>query len=592
MTGCISSRLARPPRFGLIYRHRLLLWLGLALLLSLMTLPASAAKLTYQVKGLKGDNKDNVEAYLNALPTYQERQYRTARGKIADSVQKALQVYGYYQPNIKVSRDKKNPAKVVITVEKGKPVIVSRLDILLAGDAGNDERYSELLDKLPFKEGDTLNHAKYESIKADLGSLGLARGYFDATLSKSQVKVFPDKGTAEIFILFESGRRYRFGEIRYDATPDALRLIRPLITIQNGDPYLAIRLAEMSQDVSSTKLFRQVDIKPVLSEASNGRVPIAVTLSNRFNHEIEAGVGYATDVGARMSATWEKPWINRYGHRLFATAKVSAPEAELSADYQIPVGNPLRDYYSIQSGYQYKDNNDTRADLTTLGVHRWTLRPESWDRDVFIRLEHEVYTQGRDKGQTLLLIPGVSWSRLRVRGALLPDWGDRQQLTLEFSEPSWGSDLSFMRVWGRSKWLRTLADDHRFLIRAEQGAIIGDSFSAVPPSLRFFTGGDQTVRGFGYETLSPTGADGKLTGGRYTSAASLEYNYRFSEKWLGALFVDGGTSTLDYSEPWKIGTGAGVRWVTPIGQVRVDLAVGVSEEDKPLRLHFALGPEL
>ncbi|MGL5505051.1 MAG: autotransporter assembly complex protein TamA, partial [Aeromonas veronii] len=170
--------------------------------------------------------------------------------------------------------------------------------------------------------------------------------------------------------------------------------------------------------------------------------------------------------------------------------------------------------------------------------------------------------------------------------------GDRQQLTLEFSDARWGSDISFMRVWGRSKWLRTLGDNHRFLMRAEQGAIIGDSFSLVPPSLRFFTGGDQTVRGFGYESISPTGPDGKLTGGRYTSVASLEYNYRFSEKWLGAMFVDGGTSTTDYSEPWKIGTGVGVRWVTPIGQVRLDLAVGVSEEDKPLRLHFALGPEL
>nr|WP_324009167.1 autotransporter assembly complex family protein [Aeromonas dhakensis] len=566
--------------------------MGLSLCLLLFVTPAMAAKLTYQIKGLKGENKDNVEAYLNALPVYQERQYRPARPKITESVQKALQVYGYYQPKITLSRDKKTPSKVIIEVDPGKPVIISRLDILLEGDAGSDELYSELLDKLPLKEGDPLNHGKYESIKADLGSLGLARGYFDAKISKSQVKVFPDQGTAEIYILFRSGPRYHFGEIRYDTTPEALRLIRPLINIKSGDPYLAIRLAEMSQDVSSTKLFKQVDIKPLISQAEHNRVPVQVTLSNRVDHEIETGIGYATDVGPRMSATWEKPWVNRYGHRLNATAKVSQPEAELSFDYQIPVGNPLRDYYSLQAGYQYKDNNDTRSDLTTFSVHRWKRRPESWDRDVFIRLENEVYTQGADEGNSLLLIPGVSWSRLRVRGGLVPDWGDRQQLTLEFSDPYWGSDISFVRVWGRSKWLRTLGEDHRFLLRAEQGAIIGDSFSLVPPSLRFFTGGDQTVRGYGYETISPRGSDGKLLGGRYVSVASAEYNYRFSDKWLGALFVDSGTATVDYSEPWKIGTGVGVRWVTPIGQVRLDLAVGISEDEKPLRLHFALGPEL
>ncbi len=472
MTGCnplLPAGISPPARAF----RRGLRALGLSLCLLLFVTPAMAAKLTYQIKGLKGENKDNVEAYLNALPVYQERQYRPARAKITESVQKALQVYGYYQPKITLSRDKKAPAKVIIEVEPGKPVIISRLDILLEGDASSDELYSELLDKLPLKEGDPLNHGKYESIKADLGSLGLARGYFDAKISKSQVKVFPDQGTAEIYILFRSGPRYHFGEIHYDATPEALRLIRPLINIKSGDPYLAIRLAEMSQDVSSTKLFKQVDIKPLISQAEGNRVPVQVTLSNRVDHEIETGIGYATDVGPRMSATWEKPWVNRYGHRLNATAKVSQPEAELSFDYQIPVGNPLRDYYSLQAGYQYKDNNDTRSDLTTLSVHRWKRRPESWDRDVFIRLENEIYTQGADEGNSLLLIPGVSWSRLRVRGGLVPDWGDRQQLTLEFSDPYWGSDISFVRVWGRSKWLRTLGEDHRFLLRAEQGAIIG-----------------------------------------------------------------------------------------------------------------------
>ncbi|HEH9396974.1 MULTISPECIES: autotransporter assembly complex protein TamA [Aeromonas] len=591
MTGCNPPLPAGISPPGRAFRRGLRA-LGLSLCLLLVVTPAMAAKLTYQIKGLRGDNKSNVEAYLNALPVYQERQFRPARAKITESVQKALQVYGYYQPKITLSRDKQTPSKVVIEVDPGKPVIISRLDILLEGDAGSDEVYSELLDKLPLKEGDALNHGKYESIKADLGNLGLARGYFDAKISKSQVKVFPDQGTAEIFILFRSGPRYHFGEIHYDATPEALRLIRPLINIKRGDPYLAIRMAEMSQDVSSTKLFKQVDIKPMISQAEGNRVPVQVTLSNRVDHEIETGVGFATDVGPRMSATWEKPWVNRYGHRLNATANVSAPQADLSFDYQIPVGNPLRDYYSLQTGYRYTNNNDTRSDLATFSVHRWTRRPETWDRDVFIRLENESYVQGKDEGNSLLLIPGVSWSRLRVRGGLVPDWGDRQQLTLEFSDPYWGSDISFMRVWGRSKWLRTLGDDHRFLLRAEQGAIIGDSFSLVPPSLRFFTGGDQTVRGYGYETISPRDSDGKLLGGRYVSAASAEYNYRFSDKWLGALFVDGGTATEDYSEAWKIGTGVGVRWVTPIGQVRLDLAVGISEEDKPLRLHFALGPEL
>ena len=169
---------------------------------------------------------------------------------------------------------------------------------------------------------------------------------------------------------------------------------------------------------------------------------------------------------------------------------------------------------------------------------------------------------------------------------------DRQLLTTEFSDPTWGSDSSFVRVWGRTKWLRSPWAGQRLIARAEQGVIWGDDLESIPPSLRFFTGGDQTVRGFSYQSLSPSDQAGLLTGGKYTTVLSLEYALPVAEKWRLATFVDTGTATNTYDEPWKIGTGLGARWMTPIGQVRLDLAFGVSETHVPMRLHFALGPEL
>ncbi|WP_437125704.1 autotransporter assembly complex protein TamA [Aeromonas diversa] len=563
-----------------------------ALAMLLLAPSLAAAELTYRVEGLKGEAKENVQTYLKGLPTYQERQYRAAREKIREATRKGLQALGYYSPKIRLVLDPDRAGRVRVLIKPGEPVVVRHLDILLRGAAAHDEAYSRLLDSLPLKEGKPFHHGHYESIKGSLGNLGLARGYFDARIVKSQVRVMPDQQAADILIVYDSGLRYHYGPISYEATPEAVNLIRPLIRIKTGEPYQALTLAEMSQDISSTGLFRETDIRPKLADAANGVVPMQVTLSPREKHEVELGLGFSTDEGPRMSASWEKPWVNRYGHRLKSDIKISQPKAELSLDYQIPVGNPLQDYYSVLGGFKHEDKNDTRSDLTTVGVHRWKKRPDGWDRDVYLRLLYEDYEQGEDSGHSLLLLPGVSWSRLRLRGTLLPDWGDRQQLLVEGSATEWGSDTSFMRVWGRSKWLRTLADDHRFLFRAEQGAIIGDSFSEVPASLRFFTGGDQTVRGYDYETISPKDSLGRLLGARYVTVGSVEYNYRVSENWLGALFVDGGTATNDYAEPWKIGTGVGVRWVTPIGMVRVDVAVGISEEEKPLRLHFALGPEL
>ena len=161
-----------------------------------------------------------------------------------------------------------------------------------------------------------------------------------------------------------------------------------------------------------------------------------------------------------------------------------------------------------------------------------------------------------------------------------------------FSDPLWASDTRFVKIWGRTKWLRTYASKHRLIFRAEQGALLWGNLSEIPASQRFFTGGDQTVRGFGYESISPLDSSGKLSGALNVSAGSLEYNYQVAPKWRIATFVDAGTATNDYTDAWKIGTGIGGRWLTPVGQLRFDLAFGVSEQQVPYRLHFALGPEL
>ena len=114
----------------------------------------------------------------------------------------------------------------------------------------------------------------------------------------------------------------------------------------------------------------------------------------------------------------------------------------------------------------------------------------------------------------------------------------------------------------------------------------------MPSSLRFFAGGDQSIRGFGYQTISPVDETGQLTGARYLSVGSLEYAHPVAEKWRLASFVDTGTATNDYRDPLKVGSGFGVRWISPLGPIRFDLAFGVSETKIPWRLHFGLGAEL
>ena len=155
------------------------------------------------------------------------------------------------------------------------------------------------------------------------------------------------------------------------------------------------------------------------------------------------------------------------------------------------------------------------------------------------------------------------------------------------------SDVDVVQVIGFARGIITLGDSHRFLARLKVGAVGTNQFSDVPPSLRFFAGGDQSVRGYGYETLSPQNSEGTGVGGKYLVAGSLEYQFPIADSWRLAAFVDEGNAMNSISGKLATGVGAGVRWISPVGPIRLDIAKGLDPElDGGWRLHFSMGPEL
>ena len=576
-------------RVGRSSRPAILLFF-LVLLLSSHTVWARDVR--FDVQGISGDLQDNVENYLAAMPSFRADRLAYRHAQVLDAITKGLQSMGYYSAKIDLSQEKPDSDTVLVKIVPGKPVIIRSFRLSLQGDALSDKAFDRLLKRLPLKEGDIFHHGKYEEIKSLLKNRALARGYFDAEMVVSRVKVYPKEYVADVDIEFSTGHRYKFGEVQIEGITQSQKLIRPLIPFKSGDPYTANKMAVFSQSLSETKYFREVDVHPLLKDVKNYTVPIYVGLKPKSNNLVEVGLGYATDEGVRAQLNWEKPWLNEYGHSLNAQFKVSMVQQNITFNYRIPGKDPINDYYNLQTSYENTELNDTKSKLSNVGVHYWTKKLGDWQRDYFTRLEYEDYVQGSETGNTLLLIPGISLNRLRVDKSVDPEWGDRILLTTEFSEPAWGSDLGFVRLWGRTKWLRTPWDGARFIWRLEQGAIINEPIDNMPASLRFFAGGDQSIRGFGYQTISPVDASGKLTGARYLTTGSLEYDHPVAEKWRLATFVDAGTATNDYLDPIKVGTGLGIRWISPLGPIRFDLAFGVSEVQIPWRLHFGLGAEL
>ncbi|GHE19565.1 autotransporter assembly complex protein TamA [Halomonas urumqiensis] len=597
-----------------------------------------------RIEGLEGNVAENVRHYLGSLDA---EAYSRARieSEVQRRAREAMRVYGYYEPTFEWQLDESEPPEFVeLTIDPGPRVRLEVIDFSLQGEAATDPPFQQAIDDFPLSEGDPLVHAPYDSLRGRLANLSLERGYFEWRYVDRRMEVRPYDESARLYLALDSGPRYRFGEVTLRDSHIERERVLNLTPFAQGDPYLAGELARLNQRLGQTEWFGSVTVRPRLrqgeslaleqrrlgwfqeldvgqpttadssdasdvvagptlsamaleSAATLGRgdspqVPIDITVTPADRHQFEAGVGFATDVGPRLRFGWHQPWINSLGHSLDHDLYLSAPEQRFSGVYRMPLENPLRDSYRFQYGFRHRDNEDTQAlEATIEAARRWEF-DNRWVQTLYVRGTIEDFTQGGEDEQVLLLYPGISWSRTRTRNPTFPSWGDRQRLSFEVSNGAWGSQADFLRMTSETQWIRMVGDDTRLVGRLGLGAIETDDFSKIPPSLRFFAGGDSSVRGYAYESLSPRNEDGLLQGGQQMFTSSAEVQRRVTGDWWGALFVDAGDAFADWGpDDLNKGAGLGVRWVSPVGPIRLDIAHPFDDEDNAWRLHFAIGPE-
>jgi translocation and assembly module TamA len=574
------------------FRH--LCWASLLLVSGV----ASAANIRLQVDGLSGELLKNVRAQLSTIESDEVTPDRRFRARVDDAIRAGLKALGYYEPQIDFEL-KPAPAKgrqvLMAHVKPGVPVKIGGTDVILRGGARTDRDYLDLLNKRP-AIGTVLNHADYDGFKKSLTGVSLRKGYFDSEFKKSQLGVSLDRHQAFWDIDYDSGERYRFGAVTFQGSQIQDRYLQNLIPFKEGDYYTSDDLAELNRRLSATGWFNSVIVAPEFDKARKTKVlPLNGVVSPRTQNTIETGVGYSTDVGPRVKASWNKPWMNSYGHSLTTDLSLSAPEQQLDFSYKVPLlKNPLEQYYLLQGGFKRTDLNDTESDSTTLGVSRYWDLSSGWQRAINLRWSLDHFTQADVTNTTMLLYPGVMISRTRSRGGLMPTWGDSQRYSVDVSNTSWGSDVDFIVAQAQNTWIRTLYDRHRFVARGNIGWIETGDFDKVPPDLRFFAGGDRSIRGYKYQSISPKDDNGKLTGASRLVTGSLEYQYNVTGKWWGAMFIDSGEAVNDFRDSdFKTGAGVGVRWQSPVGPIKLDIAAPVGDkEEHGLQFYIGLGPEL
>lgn len=554
--------------------------------------------MTLKVEGIKNKTAyNNVMVHLSSLKTIpvenSDRYYYLA----SKTIDEALRAVGYFNSKIDYQFVPQPNAKqdiLIATVMLDEPVKIAEIQVHLLGDARKDENFLALQKQVP-KLGSILNQGVYDDYKGELEKVALAKGFFDYQFLTHRLAILPSAHEAYWQLTFDSGKRYRYGNIRFQGSQIREDYLRNILAIQSGDPYLINDLSELSTDLSASNWFKSVLVQPNIDKQSK-KVDLDVLVQPRLKNSYEIGIGYGTDVGPRLQFGWNKPWINSRGQSFSSNFYISDPKKTIEATYKIPLlKQPLNYYYEISTGYEEEKKNDTDTSGLTLAILRYWNRETGWQNSFGVRARYDNFTQANVSNRTLLIYPTAGFNRTRVRGGLFPYWGDSQKITLNWGNKAVGSDVDFYSAIASTSWIRTYAENHRFLTRAEIGYLSTNQFDKIPPALRFFAGGDRSIRGYGYHKISPKDKNGELTGANRLFTASIEYQYQVKPKWWGAIFYDTGFASDRFAfNDLRKGAGIGVRWNSPIGAVKFDIATPINDKDdsKNIQFYIGIGAEL
>jgi translocation and assembly module TamA len=558
----------------------------------MVALPFTAAHGATVVSGVEGELLENVRQFIDE-PACDARSAVVRRyvRELPADILPGLDAFGYYAPELRARRtaDAADCWTVELTIDPGEPVIVRDTSIELTGAAADDSAMRALTADFPLPSGTALHHGRYREFKSRLSALARERGYLDGLYTEERVDVFVDERAADIALEFDSGARYAFGDVTF--TTEALRgdVLESFLPFASGDPYDASSIADLQRALTASEYFAEARVVPQFDAADAGAIPIRVEAVPATNSAV--GVGFSTDDGPRFSYGRENVRRNRAGHRYELDVLLAQVRQNVTLDYRIPIGNPQLDWWSLRAGGEREDIDAGVGAVARLGPHRVRVTGDSTvTRFVDLLVERDEI--GGDTLEAQLVLPGISWARSSRDDLLRP----RQGYRVSYGVAVGIGDVELVQSDFRLKWIAATPWDGRVILRGRAGVMLQDNeFDRVPLSLRYFSGGDNSVRGYDYESLGPRNAAGELVGGDRVFEASVEYEHPVTESWSVATFVDAGNSFLGSDFERRTGAGIGARWFTPIGPVRLDIAWPLDTapgEDSGPRLHISLGPDL
>jgi translocation and assembly module TamA len=557
--------------------------------------PAARNELT--IDGLTTALEEAVRSGLT-LQQYRDREVSDAQVQRLmsigeDEVRATLEAWGYYDGKVS-SRLEARPEggfHVWFEVTPGEATLVAESLVTVDGAAAQVEAVASAMKAFVPRVGERFDHSQYEASKAAIATALADNGFLGAKLAAHRVEITAAAHRAHIELRWEGGRRYRFGPTTFTGAQFAPEFLDRFLAWKEGDEYSAAKVLEMQRRLVSADYFSTVTVQPHLEKAVDDSVPVEVTLSPAKRTIYSAAVYASTDRGAGVDFGVQRRWLNALGHKGQADIDVAQRLQALELSYRVPLPGTRSRVLNLAATYRDETTVSSVSETEKLVANvsrKWGKFTSTYG----LQLLAGDFEIGSERGNSSLVFFEGALAYATSDQPTFARHGFSYTLSARFTPVEGWTDTKFASVRLESKWLHSFGEDTRFIARGELGDMKVDDFDQLPPELRFFAGGDRSIRGFAYEGIGSRNAAGDVIGGDHLVEASTELEHYWRKNIGAAVFVDAGDAFLGDDFSLHVGAGAGIRYKSPVGVLRLDLAYPVKSIDASgWQIHLNIGPD-
>lgn len=557
--------------------------------------PATRVELT--IEGLRPELEEAVESGLT-LQQYRQREIGDTQLRrlavVGDKeILAILEAWGHYEGKVthRIESRPEGGFHVWYQVTPGEPVRVRASEISVAGEAGSEPAVKSALEAFRPRIGERFDHAQYETSKQAVKTALTDHGYLAASLTAHRVEVNTAGHSADIHLSWEGGPPHTFGPTTFTGGQFTPEFMERFVPWTEGERYSSSKVLDMQRRLVNGDYFATVTVTPQTSGIVEHAVPIDVNLTPAKRNIYSAALYASTDRGLGVELGAQRRWLNSRGHKGRADIDYAQRYQAIELSYRIPLPGHKQRVLGLATTYRDEttESSVSQTEKVVANVSR------KWSDFTFVyglQFLAGDFEIGSERGNSSLTFLEGAFTQSHSDQATFSRRGFSYTLSGRFTPVESLTDTRFASVQLESKWLHAIGENTRLILRGEVGTMEVDDFNQLPPELRFYSGGDRSIRGFGYEEIGSRNAAGDVIGGDRLVEANADLEWYFRKNLGAAVFVDAGDSFLGDDFVLHMGAGVGVRWKSPVGVMRLDLAYPIESIDSNgWQIHFNIGPD-